>query len=137
LTVPLREAPGANHQTPLKIATGDQFFDEQPRHDGFAGAGIVGQQKPQWLTGQHCFIHCRNLVWQRLNDRRVHRQHRIEEMREPDAMRFGNETEELPVAVEAPRPPLGRDFGPLLIVPVQEFVGDLAARILVGELKRF
>jgi hypothetical protein len=32
-------------QTALKIATDQEFLDEQSRHDGLAGAGIIGEQK--------------------------------------------------------------------------------------------
>src|SRR6516164_2667798 len=72
---------------------------------------------------------------QRLDNRRMDREHGIEEMREPDAMRFGDQAEQVPVAVEAPGPSLRCDFDARFIVPVQQFVRDLSARILVSELK--
>ena len=34
-----------NHTT-FQIAANEQFLDQQTRHNGLAGAGIVGQQKP-------------------------------------------------------------------------------------------
>ena len=39
---------------------------------------------------------------QRLDDRRMHRKHGVEEMRETDAMRLGDEPKMVSVAVEAP-----------------------------------
>ena len=64
----LGEAARADDETALQIATGDQFFDEQTRHDRLAGAGIVGKQKAQWLPRQHGLIDRRNLVRQRVNN---------------------------------------------------------------------
>ena len=52
------------------VAAGDQLPDQEPRHDGLAGAGIVRQQEPQWLAPQHPLIDGRDLV-RRLDDRRM------------------------------------------------------------------
>jgi hypothetical protein len=41
----LSKTPQAHNQTPLQIATGDQLFNEQARHNGLARAWIVSQQK--------------------------------------------------------------------------------------------
>ena len=55
---------------------------------------------------------------QRVDDRRVDRQQRVEQVREADALRLGHEPEQGAVAVETPRPPLGDDLEPVLVVAV-------------------
>jgi hypothetical protein len=64
-------------------------------------------------------------------------EHRIEEVSEPDAVRFGNEPEERAVAVEAPRAALLGHLEPRLIMAVKELVCHSPARILVGQLQSF
>ena len=89
---------------------------KQPGHDRLAGAGIVGEQEAQRLARQHRFVDRRDLVRQRIDERRVDRQHGIEQVRQADAMRFGDEPEESAVAVEAPRPAHFDDFEARLVV---------------------
>jgi hypothetical protein len=36
------EAAGVENQAAAQVTTGDQLLDEQPRHDGFVGAGVIG-----------------------------------------------------------------------------------------------
>ena len=132
----LRQAAGADDQAALQVAAGDQLLDEQPRHDGLAGPRIVGQQEAQRLPGQHGFVHRGDLVRQRLDLGGVHRENGIEEMRQADALRLGDQPEQGAVAVEAPRPAGFGDFEPLLVVAVQQLVGDLAGGRLVGQLQR-
>ena len=57
-------------------------------------------------------------------------------MREPDAMCLGDEPESRTVTVEAPRPALLDDLEPVLVVPVEQLVGDLAGGRLVCQLER-
>ena len=52
-------------------------------------------------------------------------------------MRLGDEAEQRAVAVEAPGPPDLDDLEPGFVVTVQQLVGDLAGRRLVGQLQRF
>ena len=63
-------------------------------------------------------------------------EHRVEEMRETDALRLGDEPKQVSVAVEAPRPTLLDDFDARLVVAIEQLVGDLARRVLVGEFER-
>ena len=58
-------------------------------------------------------------------------------MREADALRFGDQPEQRPFALEAPSPPLGDDLEARLVVAVQQFVGDRPGRRLVSQLERF
>ena len=104
----LGEAAGADDQAALEIAARDQLLDEQPRHDGLARAGIVGEQEAQRLPGQHRLVDGGDLVRQRVDQRGVHGEHRIEEVGEADAVRLGDETEQRAVAVEAPGAALPR-----------------------------
>ena len=48
------QAPGADNETALQIAAHDQCLDEQPHHDGFAGARVVGQQETQCTEALGC-----------------------------------------------------------------------------------
>ena len=133
----LGETAGTDHQAALKIAAGDQLLDEQPRHDGLAGARVVRQQEAKRLPRQHGLVHRGDLVRQRLDHRGVHGEHGVEEMREADALGLGDQAEEGAVAVEAPRPADFDDLQLGLVVTVQKLVGDLAGGCLVGQLQRF
>ena len=73
---------------------------------------------------------------QRLNDRGVDRQQRVEQMREADTLRLGYQTEQRPISVKAPRAAEFNYLKPSLVMPVQQFVGHLTARALIGQLKR-
>ena len=64
------------------------------------------------------------------------RQHRVEEMRQPNAMRFRYETEKATVAIKTPWTALCGDLDPRLVVSIEQLVGDLAARIFVGQFDR-
>ena len=70
-------------------------------HDGFAGTWVISEKKAKGLTGQHGFVDRGNLMGQRLDDRGVYGEHRIEEMRKADPLRFGDQAEQRAVSVEA------------------------------------
>jgi len=48
------QASGADNEAALQIAVHEQCLDEQPRHDGFAGAWVVGQQETQCTEALGC-----------------------------------------------------------------------------------
>ena len=101
----------------------------RPGHDRLAGAGVVGEQEAQRLARQHRLVDGRDLVRQRLDERGVDGEHRIEQMREADALRLGDEPEQRAVAVEAPRPALLDDLQiAARRVAVEQLVADLARR---------
>ena len=133
----LREAAGTDDQTPLEITARNQLLDQQPRHDRLAGARIIREKESKRLTGQHGFVDRSDLVGQRLDDRGVHGEHRIEEMRKADPLRFGNQAEQRAVSVEAPWPADLHDFDAGFVVTVQKLIGDLARRCLIRQLNRF
>ena len=126
----------ADDQAALQVPARDQLLDQEPPHDGLAGAWVVGEEEAQLLARQHRLVDGRDLVRQRVDDRGVDRQQRVEQMRKPDALRLGHEPEQGAVAVEAPRPPLGDDLEPVLVVAVEQLVGDRAGRCLVRQLDR-
>ena len=101
----LGQAAGADDQAALQVAARDQLLDQQPGHDRLARAGVVGQQEAQRLARQHRLVDGRDLVRQRLDDRGVDGQHRVEEVGQADALRLGDQAEEGAVAVEAPGRP--------------------------------
>ena len=67
----------------------------------------------------------------------MHGKHGVEQVRQADALGFGNQPEQRAIAVETPRAALLDNFQTGFVVPVQQFVGDLAVGGLVGEFKRF
>ena len=121
--------PGQTTRQRLQVAARDQLLDEQPGHDRLAGAGIVGEQEAQRLARQHRLVDRGDLVRQRIHERGVDREHRIEEVREADAVRLGDEAEERAVAVEAPRAARLDDLEARLVVAVEDLVGDAAVRV--------
>ena len=130
----LGEAAGAHDEAALQVPARDQLLDQEPRHDRLAGARIVRQQEAQRLPRQHRLVDRRDLVRQGLDHRRVDGQHRVEKVREADALRLRHQPEQRAVAVEAPRPPRGDDLQPLLGLPVEQLVGHRSRRRLVGQL---
>ena len=96
----LDQAPGGDDEAPFEAAPDEQLLDEETRHHRLASAGVVGEEKPERLAVQHRAVDRGQLMRERLDLRRVHRDVRIEEMREPNAKRLRGEPEEVPVAVE-------------------------------------
>ena len=92
----LGEVAGANDQAALQVAAGQQFLDEQAGHDRLAGAGIVGQEKAERLPRQHLAVDGGDLVRQRLDQRRVDGQQRIEEIGQPDSVGLRQQPEQRP-----------------------------------------
>ena len=128
------EAAGTDDEAALEVAASDQLLDEEPGHDGLAGAGVVGEEEAQRRTGQHGLVDGGDLVGERLHVGGVDGQQGVEEMGEADALGLGNEAEEGAVAVEAPGAGLFGDADAGLVVAVEEFVGDLAGGRFVGQL---
>jgi hypothetical protein len=98
----LGEAARADDEAALEVAPGDQLLHQEAGHDRLPGARVVGQQEAQGLAGEHHFVDGRDLVRQGLDQGRVDGQDRVEEMGQPDAVSFGDQPEQRPVAVEAP-----------------------------------
>jgi hypothetical protein len=60
-------------------------------------------------------------------------EHRVEEVREADAVGLGDEPEERPVPVEAPRPAGLDDFETRLVMPIEDFIGHTAVGTAIDE----
>ena len=80
----------------LQIASDQKLLDEQSRHDGLAGSGIVGEQEAQRLAGQHLFVDGGDLVRQGIDVRGVDREIGVEEVSKPDAVGFRNQSQQVP-----------------------------------------
>ena len=130
----LGEIAGAYDHAAVQVAADQQFLDEQAGHDRLAGAGIVGQEEPERLPRQHLAVDGSDLMRQRIDHRGVDGEQRIEQMGQVDPVRLGDQAEQLPVAVEAPRPPGFADFEGRLAVPVKEHDAGLSGGVFVGEL---
>ena len=59
---------------------------------------------------EHLAVDRADLMWERVEVRRVDSEVRVEQVREADAERLGSEAEELAVSIEAPGPPLALDL---------------------------
>ena len=54
---------------------------------GLPAPGVIGEKKAKGPTGQHGFVDRGDLMGQRLDDRGMHGEHRVEEMRKTDPLR--------------------------------------------------
>lgn len=59
-------------------------------------------------------------------------EHRVEQMREMNALGLGHQAEEGAVAVEAPRPSLLDDLEIGLAIAIKQLVADPSSRVFVG-----
>jgi hypothetical protein len=84
----LSQAPRAYDRATLNVPAGDQFLDEQPRHDRFSSPGIIGEQEAKRLTREHFFIDSRDLMREGFDQRCVYGEHRVESMGEANPMRL-------------------------------------------------
>ena len=124
----LDQAAGADDQAALQIAARDQLLDQQAGHDRLAGAGVIGQQEAQRLARQHGLVHSSDLVRQGVHQGGVDGQNRIEEVGQADAVGLGDQTVRGAIAVEAPGAALLHHLQALLVVAVEDLLGDAARR---------
>ena len=137
LVLPLfGQTSGADDEAAFEIAAGDQLLDEQPRHDRLARARIIGEQEPQRLARQHRLVDGGDLVRERIDQRCVHGEHGVEQVREADPVGLGDQAEQRTVAVEAPRPPRFDDRETRLVVAIQHFVRNPAVGRAVDQRER-
>lgn len=133
----LGQTAGADDQAALQVTAGDQLLDQQARHDRLARARVVRQQEAQRLPGQHGIVDGGDLVRERVDQRGMDGEQRVEQMGKPYAVRLGHQAEGVPFSVEAPGAP-GRDgFEPGLVVPIEQFIAEAAFGRLVGQFQAF
>ena len=94
-------------------------------HDGLARTRVVGEQVAQRLARNHLAVDRGDLMGERVYERGVDGQQRVEEVCEADAASFGNHTEQAPVAIEAP----GQADGDYLQLGFAVAVQQLAAKL--------
>ncbi len=103
LILPLfHQAARGDDQHALGVGPHQELADIQPGHDGLACAGIIGENKAQGLTWQHCFVDGGNLVRQGLHVGGVHRHHRVEKVGQVDSVGLGDELEIAPRRIKGP-----------------------------------
>ena len=111
--------PGATIRMRRASARMIELADVEAGHDGLAGTGVVGQDEPQRLAGEHRLVDGGDLVGQRLHVRGVDRHHRVEQEREVDPLGLAGELERGAVAVEGPGA-FGRGEADRLLVGARE-----------------
>jgi hypothetical protein len=91
--------PRRHYQAALEVAADDQLLDVEPRHDGLAGTGVVGQQEAQRLAGQHLAVDRGDLVGQGLDQGGRESEEGVEEVGKVDALGLVGEAEQVAVAI--------------------------------------
>ena len=114
----LDEIARAHDQTPPHVPAHPQLLDQQPGHDRLSRARVVRQHEAERLAGQQRLVHRGDLVRQRVQMRGVDGQERVEQGSQTNAVRLGDEPEQVGVAVEGPRPAGVRNFGRAVGRPV-------------------
>ena len=99
----LRQAAGGHDQHAPGVGAHQQFANEEPGHDGLAGAGVVGEHIAQGLAREHGLVDRGDLVRQGLHVGGMHRHHGVEEVGEADAPGLQAQFEAGGRGVEGPR----------------------------------
>ena len=103
LILPLHVEGGRHDdQAALDVGPQQQLLDEQAGHDGLARARVVGKEEAEGLPRQHLIIDSRELVRQRLHARDGDGKLRIEQVGQPEPLRFQDEAKEPAVGVKRP-----------------------------------
>jgi nitrite reductase/ring-hydroxylating ferredoxin subunit len=113
----------SNHVS-FEVTANQQFLDEQPRHDGLAGARIVGEQETQRLPRQHFAVNGGDLVGQRLDLGGTDGEIRIEKIGKPDAVGFGREPQQAAVGVECVASPRFQKIKAAFLTAIDEALAD-------------
>ena len=92
--------------------------------------GSSARRKRSGWRGSISLVDGGDLVRQRLDERGVDGQQRVEEVGEADALGLGGEPEQRAVAVEAPRPAALDDLERRLAVAVEELAAERPAASL-------
>ena len=103
---------------------------KQAGHDGLAGARVVGQAGTAAAAGQHLAVDGGDLVRQRVDERGVDGQQRVEQVGEPDALGLGDQAEQRAVAIETPRPACRCDLQGRFAVAVEQLAAKFPAASL-------
>ena len=66
----------------------------------------------------------------------MYSEHWVEQVRQTDTMRLRNKSEQMPVAVEAPRASVLHDLEARFVMAIKQLVGNTARWPVVSQLKR-
>ncbi len=66
----------------------------------------------------------------------MYSEHRVKQVRQTDTMRLRNKSEQMPVAVEAPRAAVLHYLNARFVMAIKQLVSNTARWPLVGQLKR-
>ncbi len=83
-----------------QVTAEHQLLDEEPRHDGLAGAWVVGQQEAQPWLGQQVLIHREVLVRKRVDGGGLGREGGREQVTLAQTLCFDDEANDLGVGAE-------------------------------------
>jgi hypothetical protein len=119
----------------VHVAPKHQFFDEEPRHDGLSGSRVVRQQVAEGLAGQHLPVHRRDLVRERLQERGVHGQVRIEEVGEAETLGLGGQAKPSGIRIKRQAPTAGDNLQARGLLGKQEDRVDVSVRGAVDHIE--
>ena len=97
------QAGRRHHQHATDAAAGEHLAHGQAGHDGFAGAGVVGQQEAQRVLQQHVFVHRDALVGERIDAGDLAGEGGVELVAERQAVRLGHGEDGARIACEVQR----------------------------------
>ena len=122
LALPLEgQVRGTDHQDALDQAPQLEFANQQPRHDGLSGPGVVGQQEPHGGGLEQVFVDGFQLVWERIDLGDGETEIGIELVGDAQGVGLEAESQEAAVAVEG-----GSGVGDRELSEVVGGEGDLA-----------
>ena len=127
----LGESAGYDDQAPPQVAAHHEFLDEQSRHDRLAGARVVSQQEAQGPQWQHVAVDRLDLMRQNLDVAGLGGQVRVEQVRERDALRLGDQLEQRRIGVQRPRATAVGQFQVGLVGAVEDLAVHNTAAVLV------
>ena len=91
LTFPVADQPGRrNHENAFDEPARKDLSGIEAGHDRLAGAGIVGEKEPQRRQAKHVLVDRDPLVRQRIDQRNLRREGRIEEVAVSEAGCLGH-----------------------------------------------
>ena len=132
----LDQAAWGDDQAALQVTAEHQLLDIQARHDRLARSRVVGQQEAERRAVQQFTVDSLDLVGERLQVRRLHREHRVEPARHADAEGLGGQLESGGVGFEVVSRAVLCSREPGLVVAIQEAFVELAFGGAVGEADR-
>jgi hypothetical protein len=114
----LDQASGRDDEAAFDVTSERQLLAEQAGHDGLTGTWVVGEQEAKGLPRQHLRVDGVDLVREGVERRDLHRQVRVEQMRQRDPFGLGHQPEQVPVAVHRPGAALTLHDETRLVLPV-------------------